>query len=176
MCAQFAGQLDRMVSLARAGDEEAFAEIVGIYGPDVLRLCAVITTDEFLAEDAAQNAWQKAWQRLGTLREPQNLRPWLLRVAANEAKQLVRRRRRELSYPLGSDAGAAGTGDPHRSATLALALRSIDPGDRELLAYRYVLGHTSHEIGQHLGMSPEGVRSRLMRLRHRLQREMGDNG
>lgn len=57
---------------------------------------------------------------------------------------------------------------------LAGALRELDPPDRELLALRYVLELTSQEIATHLGISPEGVRSRLHRLVNRLREELSN--
>jgi RNA polymerase sigma factor (sigma-70 family) len=54
-------------------------------------------------------------------------------------------------------------------------LVSLKPADRELLAYRYVLGFRSDEIGQHLGLSAAGIRSRLKRIRDRLKKELAKN-
>lgn len=47
----------------------------------------------------------------------------------------------------------------------------IKRGDQPL-AYRYVHGLSSDEIGRQLGLSAAGVRSRLMRIRDRLQKEL----
>lgn len=168
-----AARADQLVGRIRAGDGDAFADLVTEYGPDVLRLCMVITTDRMAAEDAAQNAWQKVWRRIGTLRDPSSLRSWLLRVAANEAKQVMRRRRRQHAESLDLSASLGPVAEPY--AELRGILSSLNPDDRELLAHRYVLGLTSEEIGRHLGLSAEGVRSRLKRLRDRLQKEMTDD-
>ena len=46
-----------------------------------------------LTEDAVQSAWAIAWSRLGTLRDPERIRAWLLSVTANEARQLLRQQR-----------------------------------------------------------------------------------
>jgi RNA polymerase sigma-70 factor (ECF subfamily) len=166
---------EELVVRARAGDAAAFAELVAEHGPDVLRLCTVITADQGLAEDAAQNTWQRAWRRLDTLREPAALRPWLLKVAANEAKQLLRRDRRHAVQILDGVEPGTSTATPDDDIALRVALRALEPGERELLANRYVLGLTSEEIGQQLGLSAEGVRSRLKRVRDRLRKEL-DHG
>ncbi len=168
-----AARADQLVGRIRAGDVDAFTDVVAEYGPDVLRLCMVITTERMAAEDAAQNAWHKAWRRIGSLRNPRSLRSWLLRVAANEAKQLMRRQRSHPAESLDLSGELMHAPDP--DAELRAILGSLNPDDRELLACRYVLGLTSDEIGTHLGLSAEGVRSRLKRLRDRLQKEMTDD-
>ena len=82
------GELHRAVESAAAGDEVAFGHIVAAYHDDMRRVCRFITRDDSLAEDAVQSAWTIAWRKLGSLREPARLKPWLVSVAANEAKSM----------------------------------------------------------------------------------------
>jgi RNA polymerase sigma-70 factor (ECF subfamily) len=103
-------------------------------------------------------------------------------VAANEARQLLRRRgRRQLrEITIDPDLAALATGmagDPAARAAeldLANALARLDPDDRTIVALRYAAGLTSAEIGGAIGLSPAGVRTRLARLLHRLRRELDD--
>lgn len=114
-----AGLVDR----AARGDEAAFARIVRLHHADMTRVCFVVCGDADLAEEAVAAAWPIAWKRLGSLREPDRLRPWLVSVAANEARQLVRRRNRRNVVELAVAAdGAAAAPDPGgRAADLDLA-------------------------------------------------------
>src|SRR5690349_10661302 len=86
--------LDRVVARAAAGDAAAFTRIVAAHHADMLRIAQVVSGDVELSNDAVQAAWAIAWRRLGSLQDPTRLRPWLMSVAANEARQLVRRRGR----------------------------------------------------------------------------------
>ena len=158
MCAQWAmtDTNEGLVARAVAGDADAFSALVAEFGPDVLRLCAVITADRGLAEDAAQNAWRQAWLRLSTVKSPASVRAWLLRVAANEAKQVLRRRRRRPESSLEqTDPIRARGGDPQDFAALRDALRMLRASEREVLAYHYVLGFSAEEIGARLGQLNE---------------------
>ena len=65
---------------AAAGDADALARIVGAYHDDMARIAFVICGDADLAQDAVQAAWPMAWRKLGSLREPERLRPWLMSV------------------------------------------------------------------------------------------------
>ncbi len=99
------------VQLAGAGDEVAFAQLVAAYHADMARVAFVACGDRELAEDAVQSAWLVAWRKLHSLRDPDRVRPWLLSVTANEARQIVRRRRGPV---IEIDVEAAGDprGDP----------------------------------------------------------------
>lgn len=160
---------------AIAGDEVAFARIVAAYHPDLVRVAYGICGEPDLALDAVQSAWIIAWRKLGTIRDRDRLRPWLVAVAANEARHVVRRRRTSLVIELAMaqpDPGCADPADGIGRVDLVNALRRLSPEDRALLAMRYGAGLDSADIAPQLGVSPSGVRVRLMRLMGRLRREL----
>lgn len=171
-----ADALPAILERARSGDEIAFARIVAEHHASMARIAFLVCGDLDVAQDAEQAAWAKIWRRLGDIRDPERLRPWLMSVAANEARQIVRshnrRRVRELAV-LPADGASAG---PDQAALVDLAncLATLDPRDRAIIGLRYLAGLDSNEIGQAVGMSPSGVRVRLGRLLARLREELGD--
>ena len=88
---------ESVVRRAAAGDEAACVRLVDDHHAPMVRAAYVITGDADLAREATQVAWGKAWRRLGTLRDPHRVRPWLVAIAVNEARQLIRRRRRRAA-------------------------------------------------------------------------------
>ena len=172
-----ASWLASAVEQALAGDEVAFARIVDAYHRDLVRVAYVVAGDEQIAEDAAQAAWSIAWRKLGTLRDPERLRPWLVSVAANEARKLVQSRQRRRVAEIRVRTPDDPAGDPSAEIDhldLLDALHHLKPKDRRLLALRYVAGLDSNEIGTLVGMSPSGVRGHLSRLVERLRKELRD--
>jgi RNA polymerase sigma-70 factor, ECF subfamily len=173
-----AGMLAReTVSRAARGDREAFTRLVAEHGVAMARVAIVVTGDLELAEDAVQSAWAVAWRRLPTLRDVDQVRSWLVAIAANEARMLIRSRRRRPVASLAVVGDVGGGPDPGERVTavdLERALATVDDQDRVLLALRYVAGMDSTEIAQHLGLSASGVRSRLARLLERLREELVD--
>jgi RNA polymerase sigma factor (sigma-70 family) len=166
------------VERAVAGDELAFARIVAAYHLDLVRVAFVICGDEGLAEDAAQSAWWIAWRKLPSLRDPERLKPWLVAVAANEARKIVKRENRHGIMELRVAPDPPPTTDPAGAIDhldLANALGHLKPEDRALVALRYAADLDSSELGPALGMSPSGVRTRLARLLDRLRKELGDD-
>jgi RNA polymerase sigma-70 factor (ECF subfamily) len=166
-----------VVSQAADGDEAAFTRIVAAHHDDMVRVSFVVCGDADLAEEAVAAAWLVAWRKLGDLREPDRLRPWLVSIAANEARQAVRRGKRrgvvELTMP-----DPVASGDPAARATdidLINALARLDPDDRALLALRYVAGFDSTELARATGRSASGTRARLARLLGKLRTELRDD-
>jgi RNA polymerase sigma-70 factor (ECF subfamily) len=168
-----------LMRLAADGDELAFARIVDAHHADMTSVCFVVTGgDAELTEEAVQSAWPIAWRKLGTVRDPSRLRPWLVSIAVNEARQLSRRRRRGrvLEIAVASDP-SANSADPAAltgDIDLRNALARLKPDDRALIALRYVAGFDSAELGSALGISPSATRARLARLLGRLRTELGD--
>jgi RNA polymerase sigma-70 factor (ECF subfamily) len=167
--------LGATVRLAANGDETAFAWLVGEHHAAMARVAYAIAGDVEAAGDAVQSAWAIAWRRVGTLRDPSQIRAWLVAIAANEARQALRRQRGRSVVDVSTVIDARADADPaERIGTVDLdrALRRLKPDDRTLLALRFVAGLDSVEIAAQLGLSPSGVRSRLSRLIERLRTEL----
>jgi len=172
---QDAVPLETTVRLAADGDATAFARLVAEHHASMARVAYVICSDPEMARDAVQSAWAIAWRRLSTLREIHQVRSWLVAVAANEARQAVRKRRAVAVVDVSTLVDVAGDGDPADTITvvdLQRVLRGLKADDRTLLALRFVAGLDSTEIAAHLGGSASGVRSRLARLLDRLRTDL----
>ena len=166
------------VELAADGDEVAFGRLVALHYDDMAKVAFVVIGDRSLAEDAVQSAWVRAWSRLRSLRDPARVRGWLLTIAANEARQIVRRNRRVTLVELDTDIEAATRTDPAARIDrldLVRVLNGLSPDDRALLALRYVAGVDAPELGSMTGRSASGTRARLSRLTARLRKELGDD-
>ena len=165
-----------VLASAATGDEIAFRRIIVAYHDDMRRVAVYIIGDRGLAEEAMQAAWLIAWKKIDSVRDEDHLRPWLVSVAAYEAKHVLRSRRRRAKVEVSTDAsGEAGGTDPATGVAamdLRAALDRLDPDDRALLAMRYVAGFDSNELAAALGISPSGIRNRLERLRNRLKQEL----
>ena len=131
------------------------------------------------AEEAAQSAFTKAYYALPRFRSGAPFRPWLLRIAANEAKnrrrsagraeglrvRLVENRPRDDAAPSPEGAVLA-RADRERLLTELSALKERD---RMVITYRYLLDLSEEETARVLGCSRGTVKSRLHRALQRLQ-------
>ncbi len=165
-----------VIEEAIAGDEVAFERIVTTYHAQMHRVCVFVSGDQALAEEAVQAAWVIAWRKLGSLQDPQRLGPWLVSVAVNQAKDLLRKRRRRTEVEIPNDTSVPVGGIDPATGIEALDLRAAlsrrDADDRALLAMRYVAGFSSTELAEAIGITPSGTRNRLERLTTRLRQEL----
>jgi RNA polymerase sigma factor (sigma-70 family) len=168
--------LGATVASAVAGDEFAFARLVAAYHEDMRRVCAMVTRDDGLAEDAVQSAWAIVWRKIASIRQPERIRPWLVSIAVNQAKDQLRKRKRRSEVEMLANAQVVSGGiDPSTgvdSLDLLRAMDQLDPDDRALIAMRYVVGFDASEIASAIGLSPSGTRARLSRILSKLRQEL----
>jgi RNA polymerase sigma-70 factor (ECF subfamily) len=168
-----------LVRQAASGDQAAFARLVADHHASMMRVAYVICGNGEVASDAVQSAWAIAWRRLGSLRDAGRVHSWLVAIAANEARQALRKQRRATIVDVSTFEDQPDRRQPSDAIPLIdlrRALTELPPDDRALLALRYVSGLDSNEIAAQLGLSGSGVRSRLARLLERLRLDLDPDG
>jgi RNA polymerase sigma-70 factor (ECF subfamily) len=110
------------------------------------------------------------------VRDPDAIRAWLVTVAVNEAKKLLKKRRRASEIEHAGDIpDQYAIADPVTGVAmmdLIAAMERLKPDDRALLVLRYMAGFNATEIATALETNPEAVRQRLKRLMDRLRDEL----
>jgi RNA polymerase sigma-70 factor (ECF subfamily) len=162
----------------RAGDREAYAELVRRHAPLALRTAALLGAGPD-AEDVVQEAFVKAYTRLDTFRGDAPFRPWLLRIVTNEARNLHRgagrrKDRERLTWSrterlLVSSSPLDSALSSERRLALVAALRKLAERDRQVVVCRYLLDLTEQESATVLGWPRGTVKSRLSRALRRLE-------
>ena len=82
---------EELVQRVREGDQRAMNALVDRHHGVVFRSCAAILNDEDLAADASQNSFLKAFKAVDRFRGDSAFRTWLLAIAGNEARGLLRK-------------------------------------------------------------------------------------
>jgi len=180
---------DELVERARRGDGAAFGTLVRDHQELAFRTAYLITRNAADAEDAAQTALVKAYYALPRFRRGAPLRPWLLAIVANEARNRRRAegRREGLTLRLASDrhvhelpSGGAAPSPEGRAlaaetrAELVAALEQLSEDDRTVLSCRYLLDLGEEETAQVLSLRRGTVKSRTSRALGRLREQLGE--
>lgn len=156
-----------LVDRARAGDLAAFEALVSPLIEPASQLACAILRDWHEAEDAVQEATFKAWRSVGKLRDDTtSLRAWYLTIVANEARS--RRRGRwwsivRLADPRRDSDGPGPEEHASQSVDLERAMRRLTDRERLILLMHFYLDLPLDEIGRVLGLSTQGVKSRMYR-------------
>jgi len=170
--------------LAVAGERDAFAALVRTYLPIAHRTAVLLGAGPD-ADDVVQDAFVKAYRGLAGFRVGSPFRPWLLRIVANETKNLhrsaARRRARENAPadPTEQFPMLAAARDPadliaNNHHALRAELLRLPENQRRVLICRFLLDLDEAETAAVLGVAQGTVKSRshrgLRRLRSSLAR------
>jgi RNA polymerase sigma-70 factor (ECF subfamily) len=171
-----------LVERARRGDLRAWETIVRTHQGIAFRTAYVLAGNAADAEEAAQDGFVKAYRALGRFRRGAPLRPWLLRIVANEARNRRRSaaRRERLSLRAAAEA-RPGDAVPSPEAALlsresqeqlVAAVERLSEDHREAIACRYFLELSEDETAAALGVRRGTIKSRLSRALERLREEL----
>src|ERR1700746_84233 len=92
-----------LVEQARAGDVHAFEKLVRQYDRQVFRIAQHITQNREDAQDVVQDAFFKAYQKLDQFQGNSKFYTWLVRIAVNEARMRLRKRRTAKTVSMDED-------------------------------------------------------------------------
>ena len=177
---------EELVERARRGEVSAWEQIVRMYQGIAFRTAYLVTGNESDAEEAAQDAFVNAYRALGRFRRGAPLRPWLLRIVGNEARNRRRsaRRRTDLALRVADDR-PPGDAVPSPEAvllsaeqrtTLLEAVGRLRAEHRLAIACRYFLDLSEEETAAVLGCRRGTVKSRISRALEALRADLGDDG
>ena len=172
-----------LIDRAKTGDVAAYETLVRRY-QDLAMRTAYLVAPEADAADAVQDAFVKAYGALGRFRAGAPIRPWLLRIVANEARN--RRRSADRRAGLALRAAVATPRDElapsPESAVLAgetrgqllVALGRLRDEEREVIGARYFLGLSEAETAESLAIPAGTVKSRTARALGHLRVALGE--
>ncbi|AWM42031.1 ECF RNA polymerase sigma factor SigE [Gemmata obscuriglobus] len=158
----------------RERDEAAFTELVRRYGPVVWGACRRALANTQDAEDAFQATFLVLLRRAAKLDRDTPLGPWLYRVAALTARNVVRANRRRAAVNGPMEHEPLAPADPNAERLdLDAALLALSERERAAVVLCHLQGFTRREAAEHLGC-PEGTLSaRLNRALSRLRARLG---
>jgi RNA polymerase sigma-70 factor (ECF subfamily) len=178
-----------LVQQSRAGDESAFAALVEAHQAAVFGTVLRLVFDREVAAEVSNRAFFKAYEHLATFDDARPLRAWLLRIAANEALNELRSRRRDAAHTFGGDEAEIqleqihGAPDPgeivsrrERSDAIRDAVNRLPEAQRVVVVLRYFADLAYADIAELTQHSVNNVGVILLRARERLRRDLEAQG
>ncbi|HWH44699.1 MAG TPA: sigma-70 family RNA polymerase sigma factor [Thermoleophilaceae bacterium] len=164
---------ERLCRLAARGDRDAFAAIYSRHHQALFRYCRSILTNPEDAADALQAAMTKAMLGLEGRKQEVALKPWLYRIAHNEAISLARRRRPQADLEAAAELADSGAAEaPERRARLRQLLADLaELPDRQRgeLVMRELGGLSYAEIATALDVTDAAAKQGVYEARTALQ-------
>jgi RNA polymerase sigma-70 factor (ECF subfamily) len=184
------GREAALLQRCAAGEESAFAELVGEHQRMVIQLAINLLGDRDEALDLSQEVFLRVFRTIHRFRGQSALRTWIYRIAVNQARNRHRFwRRRHRNDQVSLDAHVAAHGDslsggdlgPDRvlaqkelAERLQRALDHLPFDQRTAIVLREIDGLSYEEIAFSLGVAVGTVKSRLTRARLALRAELRD--
>ena len=141
---------------------------------DCLRLARRFATDAHEADDIVQEAMLRAWRHRTSLRDADQLKPWLAQIVRNEASRMQSRPRPEPAEQLDEIHETGGEEAVINRLDLQRAVATLSADEQQLVCLRYLDDLTHPAIAKALGV-PEGtIKVRLHRARAKLHRALSE--
>jgi RNA polymerase sigma-70 factor (ECF subfamily) len=172
-----------LIRRARAGDEDAFAQLVTMHADRVYGALRRFGLDASEADEVAQEVFIRAWRGLAGFEERARFSTWLYRIAFNEASRRLSRRPPPRAEPVDSERDdpivslpespqlgpEARTLDRDFERTLEHALSQLPAERREAVVLRDIEGLSTEEAAEVMGIREAAFKSRLHRGRMQLR-------
>jgi len=156
--------------------EAAFARLCEALRPDLYRFAFWLARDRNVAEDVVQESLLRAWRSRDGLAEAAAAKPWLLTIIRREHARLYERKRHDtvpVDELVASDSPELGATEDPQVLDVRRAILALEDDYREPLVLQVLMGLSTREIAEQLGLTQAAVLSRLFRARHKLRRVLG---
>ena len=151
--------------------DEAFAQAARTYGDTVYRVAYHALNNPADAEDVAQTVLLRLYEHKKEFESEEHMKHWLLRVAVNESRKLLRSFWRRTSVPLEEWRETAAPEDPAKAEVLE-AVMALEPKCRLAVYLYYYEGLSVAEAAAAMRANPSTVQTWLLRARERLRKSL----
>jgi RNA polymerase sigma-70 factor (ECF subfamily) len=139
------------------------------------RYAAWLSRDRTVAEDVVQESLLRAWKSLDSLRDDAAAKHWLLTIVRRENARYFERRRLEtvdVDNLTPSQEALLAEQPDHELDDMREAIYRLDDDYREPLVLQVLMGYSTNEIGELMGLKQGAVLTRLHRARLKLRDEI----
>lgn len=183
---QTASEDSALMTLVQSGSEAAFAELMQRWELPVKSVIARIVLNTSEAEDLAQETFVRLWQHRDRYAPGRPVKPWILGIAINLARNRLRWWKRRPSVALeawtelpehnagGEQVGAGGLEQAERAQAVRDAIATLPLEFREALVLFQYERMTYADIALAVGASVKAVENRIARARERLRSKLKD--
>lgn len=151
---------------------QRFDRLVGVFHRDMYRYAAWLSRDTSVAEEVSQEALLRAWKSLDSLRDDDAAKQWLLTIVRRENARFFERKRLEtvdIDNLTPSQSAMLVEKDDTDVQEIREAIYELDDDYREPLALQVLMGHSTKEIAELMGIKAGAVLTRLHRARIKLK-------
>ena len=176
-------ETEALVARLKAGDQQAFEELVGTYRERLYRVAWRILRDDESAEDAAQEAFIKVYRHIARFEGRSSLYTWMYRITVNIALNKLKRDRFRQMVPLGDmiREDRSPRSDPERTAMgsevverVKAAVETLPDKQKAVFTLKFYEGLSHKEIADIVGCSEGTSKANYFHAVRKLRKLLGD--
>ena len=153
--------------------DEAFARAARTYGDTIYRVAYHALSSPHDAEDVMQTVLLRLYECKKDFESEEHMKHWILRVAVNESRRVLRSFWRRTAVPMEEWRETAAPEDPARAEVLE-AVMALEPKYRLAVYLYYYEGLSVAETAAAMNAKVSTVQTWLLRARARLRKELSE--
>lgn len=170
-------EIKRIVKKAQKGSEKAFLKLFQQFEEDIYRIAFVYVKNKDDALDVVQEVAYQTFKKIDTLKNPEYIKTWLIRITMNCAINVIRNNKRVVSLHPEFDV-LAGREDEDLILSLSLQelMNSLQDNEKSVILLRFYKDYTIKEISKILDIPLGTAKSILYRALHKLRKNYKEVG
>jgi RNA polymerase sigma-70 factor (ECF subfamily) len=184
-----------LIGRLRAGDEQAFIELVDRYHASMVRVASAFVPSRAVAEEVVQDTWLGVLKGIGRFESRSSLKTWIFRILVNRARTTGAREPRSVELDTGDgmadrfspegtwrEAPVVWSDDvedrlaaPAVAAGIRAAVEELPESQRQVVTLRDIEGLSSGDACAMLGITEGNQRVLLHRGRTRIRARLADD-
>jgi RNA polymerase sigma-70 factor (ECF subfamily) len=185
-----------LIDRLRAGDEQAFVELVDRYHASMVRVASTFVPSRAVAEEVVQDTWLGVLRGIGRFEGRSSLKTWMFRILVNRARTTGAREPRSVELDTGdglrsdrfthhgmwrelpavwSDDVEDRLAAPKIAARIRDMVERLPESLRQVVTLRDIEGLPSSEVCEMLGITEGNQRVLLHRARTRIRASLADD-
>jgi len=149
-----------------------FEALLATWKDDLYRYAFWLIRDRGLAEDVLQETLLRAWKSMDSLKDDRSAKSWLITILRREHARVFERKRldtTDVDTLAGADQLALASAPDERLEAMREGILELADEYREPLVLQVLMGYSTSEIAEQLGISLNAVLTRLFRARKQLR-------
>jgi RNA polymerase sigma-70 factor (ECF subfamily) len=185
-----------LIEALRAGDEQAFVELVDRYHASMVRVASSFVPSRAVAEEVVQDTWLGVLRGIDRFEGRSSLKTWIFRILVNRARTTGAREPRSVELDTGdgsrsdrftpegawreppvawSDDVEDRLAAPEIAASIRAAVEQLPESQRQVVTLRDIEGLSSSDVCGMLGITEGNQRVLLHRARARIRAVLADD-
>ncbi|TVX91685.1 RNA polymerase sigma factor [Paenibacillus agilis] len=167
--------IHNLVKKAQKGNKKAFLELFQHYEEAIYRIAYMYVKNKDDTLDVVQETAYHAFRSIDTLREPQYVKTWMMKIAINQSIYILNQRKKIIPFPpefTEHNSGFVSEEDVPLAVTLEQLLDELNMTEKSVITLKFYKGYTIQAISDLLELPLGSTKTILYRGLGKLRKKL----